>query len=165
MFMVLELKGGTSGPGVQVGHGHSTRDQALAAIKSYLKSFRISGRNLEEDYWWARDSEGLRSTAGGTDFEIARSDGSDLAFVENPEIFLRLDGHIRDADDAAHEGSPRLFGDRLQLNEIPKLQFLHLDLGDCVFEHPVAEYAEPAFFQVLEHRVWQSFHYWNPFLM
>ena len=60
MFMVLELKGGTAGPAVQVGHGHSTRDQATAAIKSYLKSFKISGRNLEEDYWWARNSEGLR---------------------------------------------------------------------------------------------------------
>jgi hypothetical protein len=60
MFMVLELKGGTSGPAVQVGHEHSTRDQALAAVKTHLKSFKISGRNLEEDYWWARDSEGLR---------------------------------------------------------------------------------------------------------
>jgi hypothetical protein len=60
MFMVLERKGGTSGPAIQVGHGHSTRDQALVAIKSYLKSFKISGRNLEEGYWWVRDSEGLR---------------------------------------------------------------------------------------------------------
>ena len=67
MFKVLELKAdmsGTaahiSGPAAQVGHEYSTRDQALAAIKTHLKRFKISGRNSEGDYWWARDSEGLR---------------------------------------------------------------------------------------------------------
>jgi hypothetical protein len=60
MFKVLELKGGSSGPAAQVGHEYATRVQAVAAVKSHLKSFKASGRNPEGDYWWARDSEGLR---------------------------------------------------------------------------------------------------------
>lgn len=60
MFKVLELKGDIFGPAAQVGHEYPTRDQALAAVKTHLKSFRISGHNPDRDYWWARDTEGLR---------------------------------------------------------------------------------------------------------
>lgn len=60
MFKVLELKGIGSGPAVEVGRGYSTREQALAGVKAHLKSFKVSGHNPEGDYWWARDSGGLR---------------------------------------------------------------------------------------------------------
>jgi hypothetical protein len=60
MFKVLELKDAVSAPAAQVGRGYSSREQALAAVKAYLKTFKISGHNSEGDYWWARDSEGLR---------------------------------------------------------------------------------------------------------
>jgi hypothetical protein len=60
MFKVLELKGVGSSPAAEVGRGYYTREQALAAVKAHLKSFKVSGHNSEGDYWWARDSEGLR---------------------------------------------------------------------------------------------------------
>jgi hypothetical protein len=60
MFKVLELKGAASAPAAELGHGYSTREQALAAVKTHMKTFKISGRNPEGDYWWARDSDGLR---------------------------------------------------------------------------------------------------------
>jgi hypothetical protein len=60
MFKILELKTLVSEPAAEVGRGYPTRDQAVAALKSYLKTFRISGHNSEGDYWWARDSVGLR---------------------------------------------------------------------------------------------------------
>jgi hypothetical protein len=60
MFKILELKSESSTPAAEVGHGYSTREEALAAVKSHLKTFNVHGRNLEEDYWWARDAEGLR---------------------------------------------------------------------------------------------------------
>jgi hypothetical protein len=60
MFRVLELKGAGSIPATEVGRGYSTRVQAMAAIKMHLKTFKVSGRNPEGDYWWARDAEGLR---------------------------------------------------------------------------------------------------------
>jgi hypothetical protein len=60
MFKVLELKGNISGPAAQVGNEYATRDQALVAVRTHLKSFKISGHNPEGDYWWARDSEGLQ---------------------------------------------------------------------------------------------------------
>lgn len=60
MFKVLELKGKDSTRATEVGRLYSTREQALAAIKTHLKTFKTSGRNPEEDYWWARDAEGLR---------------------------------------------------------------------------------------------------------
>jgi hypothetical protein len=60
MFKILELKGGGPTTAVQVGHGYSTREKAVAAVKIHLKTFKVSGRNPEENYWWARDSEGLR---------------------------------------------------------------------------------------------------------
>lgn len=60
MFKILELKGVVSAPVVELSRGYSTREQALAAVKSHLKTFKISGHNPEGDYWWARDSEGLR---------------------------------------------------------------------------------------------------------
>lgn len=60
MFKILELKGVVSAPVAEVGRGYSTREQALAAVIAHLNTFKISGRNPEGDYWWARDSEGLR---------------------------------------------------------------------------------------------------------
>jgi hypothetical protein len=59
MFKVLELKGGPT-VAVEVGGGYSTREKAIAAVKMHLKTFKVSGHNLEGNYWWARDSEGLR---------------------------------------------------------------------------------------------------------
>ena len=60
MFKVLELKSTVSAAATEVGHGYTTREEALAAIKKYLKTFNVSGHNPEGNYWWARDSEGLR---------------------------------------------------------------------------------------------------------
>jgi hypothetical protein len=60
MFKILELKGEGSAPATEVGGGYSTREEALAAVKRHLTTFQISGRNPEGDYWWVRDSEGLR---------------------------------------------------------------------------------------------------------
>jgi hypothetical protein len=60
MFKILELKGANSAPAAQVGRGYPTREEALAAVKTHLKTFKASGHNLEGNYWWARDSEGLR---------------------------------------------------------------------------------------------------------
>ena len=60
MFKVLELKAGDRTAAVEVGHGYSTHEKALAAVKMHLKTFKVSGHNSEGNYWWARDSEGLR---------------------------------------------------------------------------------------------------------
>jgi hypothetical protein len=60
MFKILELKGVDSASAAEVGRAYPTREEALAAVKSHLKTFRASGRNSEGDYWWARDAEGLR---------------------------------------------------------------------------------------------------------
>lgn len=60
MFKILELRDVVSAPVAEVGRGYSTREQAIAAIKAHLKTFKISGHNPEGDYWWVRDSEGLR---------------------------------------------------------------------------------------------------------
>ena len=60
MFKILELRDFVSAPAAEVGRGYSTREQAVAAVKAHLKKFKISGHNREGDYWWARDSEGLR---------------------------------------------------------------------------------------------------------
>jgi hypothetical protein len=59
MFKVLELKAATSAPATEVGRGYSTREEALTAVKKHLKTFSVSGHNREENYWWARDLEGL----------------------------------------------------------------------------------------------------------
>jgi len=59
-FRILELKSAGSTAAAQVGGSYSTRDEAMAAVKRYLKSFKLSGRNPEGDYWWARDADGLR---------------------------------------------------------------------------------------------------------
>jgi hypothetical protein len=67
MFKILELKGVESAPAAEVGAGYSTREKALAAIKSHLKTFKASGHNPEENYWWARDAEGLRKCWISTD--------------------------------------------------------------------------------------------------
>jgi hypothetical protein len=60
MFKILELKGVGSAPATQVGRGYSTREEALAAVKTHLQTFEASGHNSEGIYWWARDAEGLR---------------------------------------------------------------------------------------------------------
>lgn len=60
MFKILELKSAGAAPAAEVGQRYSTREEALAAVKKHLKSFTVSGRNPDEDYWWARDTEGLR---------------------------------------------------------------------------------------------------------
>ncbi len=61
MFKILELKGAASDVAAQVGLlRYSTREEAIAAMRKHLKTFNASGRNPEGDYWWARDSEGLR---------------------------------------------------------------------------------------------------------
>ena len=60
MFKILELKGIDTIAAMEVGRRYSTRAEAMAAVKTYLKAFKASGRNPEGDYWWARDSEGLR---------------------------------------------------------------------------------------------------------
>ena len=60
MFKILELKSVASAPVVELSRGYSTREQALAAVKTHLKTFKISGHNPEGDYWWVRDAEGLR---------------------------------------------------------------------------------------------------------
>jgi hypothetical protein len=60
MFKILELKSTEFALPAEVGRGYTTREQALAAVKKHLTTFRISGRNPEGDYWWVRDSEGLR---------------------------------------------------------------------------------------------------------
>ena len=67
MYKVLELKG-FGGLAVQVGQRYSTREQAFAAVKTHLKTFKITGHNPEGDYWWARGADGLRK------YWIARAD-------------------------------------------------------------------------------------------
>ena len=60
MFKILELKGTDVAPATEVGRGYSTQEEAMAAVKRHLKTFRVSGHNPEGNYWWARDAEGLR---------------------------------------------------------------------------------------------------------
>jgi hypothetical protein len=60
MFKILERKSADSAEAAEVSRGYPTREEALAAVKRSLKSFTVSGRNPEGDYWWARDAEGLR---------------------------------------------------------------------------------------------------------
>jgi hypothetical protein len=60
MFKVLELKNEASAQAREVGRRYSTREEALIAVKKHLKTFNVSGHNSEGDYWWARNSGGLR---------------------------------------------------------------------------------------------------------
>lgn len=60
MFKILELDSQRSAAPTQVGEAFATWDDALAAIKRHLKSFKVSGRNPEGSYWWTRDADGLR---------------------------------------------------------------------------------------------------------
>ena len=60
MFKILELKSKSSAPPTQVGDEFGTREDALAAVKRHLKTFKISGHNPEGSYWWVRDTDGLR---------------------------------------------------------------------------------------------------------
>jgi len=60
MFKILELSSTSTAPPIQIGNGFVTQMDALAALKRHLKTFRISGHNPGERYWWVRDSDGLR---------------------------------------------------------------------------------------------------------
>ena len=60
MFKVLELRNAASAQATEVGQRYSTRKEALIAVKKHLKTFNVSGHNPEGDYWWARDTDGLR---------------------------------------------------------------------------------------------------------
>ena len=60
MLKILELKNAASAPATEVGRGYATHGEALVAVKKHLKTFNVSGHNPEGNYWWARDSEGLR---------------------------------------------------------------------------------------------------------
>ncbi len=60
MFKVLELKNEASAQASEVGQRYSTHEEALAAVKKHLKTFKLSGHNPEGDNWWARDPNGLR---------------------------------------------------------------------------------------------------------
>jgi hypothetical protein len=60
MFRILERKSAETADAAEVGRGYATREEALAAVKSHLRTFKASGHNSEENYWWARDAEGLR---------------------------------------------------------------------------------------------------------
>jgi hypothetical protein len=67
MFKILELKNAVSALATEVGAGYATREEALAAVKKYLKTFNVSGHNREGNYWWVRDPEGLRKCWISTD--------------------------------------------------------------------------------------------------
>jgi hypothetical protein len=60
MFKILEFKGVSPAQATEVGRRYATREEAQAAVKMHLKTFKASGRNPEGDYWWARDAQGLR---------------------------------------------------------------------------------------------------------
>jgi hypothetical protein len=60
MFRILELGNTGSAPAIELGQGFATQAEALAAVKKHLKGFKVSGHNPDENYWWARNSEGLR---------------------------------------------------------------------------------------------------------
>ncbi len=60
MLKVLELKNTASAPATEIGRGYLTHAEALVALKKHLKTFTLSGHNPDENYWWARDAEGLR---------------------------------------------------------------------------------------------------------
>jgi hypothetical protein len=60
MFKILERRGANSASPAEIGRGYTTRAEAVSAVKTHLKSFKASGHNPEENYWWARDAEGLR---------------------------------------------------------------------------------------------------------
>ena len=81
MFKILELDNTLSGPPTEVGDGFATREDALAAVKRHLKGFKVSGRNPEGGYWWARDAEGLRKCWISVDGDSV----IDVASVERPD--------------------------------------------------------------------------------
>jgi hypothetical protein len=60
VLKVFELKDAASAAATEVGRGYLTHAQALTALKKHLRTFRVSGHNADENYWWVRDSEGLR---------------------------------------------------------------------------------------------------------
>jgi len=60
MFRIFELKGASSAPASEIGRGYPTREEALAAVKTYLEIFQASGHNSDGIYWWAQDAKGLR---------------------------------------------------------------------------------------------------------
>jgi len=60
LFKILELRNEASARATEVGKPYATREEALTAVKKHLRTFKVSGRNPEGDYWWARNADGLR---------------------------------------------------------------------------------------------------------
>jgi hypothetical protein len=48
MFKIFELKNTASASATEVGQRYSTRQEALAAVKKHLKTFKVSGHNAEK---------------------------------------------------------------------------------------------------------------------
>jgi hypothetical protein len=50
MFKILEFKGVSPAQATEVGRRYATREEAQAAVKMHLKTFKVSGRNPEGGY-------------------------------------------------------------------------------------------------------------------
>jgi hypothetical protein len=77
-------------------------------------------------------------------------------------MLLRVSGHIGHPDGSAHEGRPGLFREGLKVREVPKLPFVHLDLGNAVVEYPSTQHGETTSLGIAEHVIRQSFPHRNP---
>jgi hypothetical protein len=60
MFKILELSSTSDTAPNEVGEGFVTLEAAELAVRRHLRTFKVSGHNSEERYWWVRDSDGLR---------------------------------------------------------------------------------------------------------
>jgi hypothetical protein len=76
-------------------------------------------------------------------------------------MLLRVSGHIGHPDGSTHEGRPGLFREGLKVREIPKLPFVHLDLGNAIVEHPCTQHGEATSLGIAEHALRQSFPHQN----
>jgi hypothetical protein len=86
-----------------------------------------------------------------------RSNSARPSLVIDPDPLLRVFGHARHVQHAAHESGPRLLGDWLEMGEIPELALAHLDLRHVIVEHPVAERHQSRLFGIGEH-LFRQFH-------
>ena len=61
MFKISELKfkNTSSASAIELAQGFATQAEALVALKRHLIGFTTSGHNSEENYWWARNEQGL----------------------------------------------------------------------------------------------------------
>jgi hypothetical protein len=80
-------------------------------------------------------------------------------------MLLRIHWHVGHADYAAHKRRPWLLGDWLKVRKIPKLPFIHLDLGHVVVEYPSSQHGETASLGIGKHRTRQSFPHQNSSLV